>query len=157
MMNLKKIAEIGILGAMVAVSPIVGNTAYAETSSAPKTNNNYLMNLDQNPNYVLVYSHLGIGYYLDISSINIKQNDAKGRYWAQILVEVNMKTNEVGKYITQFYYYDRTDGATKKFNDSNKEWETIETYDPREAVQIESRGFSIGYLFAFQGGNPVNG
>lgn len=130
------------------------NTSFA--SNPPRTSTNYLMNLDDNPNYVLVYSHMGFGYYLDITSINIKQNDAKGRYWAQNLVEVNMITNEVGKNITQFYYYDRTDGSTKKYNSSNDEWETIETYDPREAVQIESRGFSIGYLFAFQGGNPVN-
>lgn len=143
-----------LLIAFSVIAVTIPNISYAATPA--KTTTQYLMNLDENPNYVLVWSHLGIGYYLDISSIDIKQNDFKGRYWAQNLVEVNMKTNEVGKYITQFYFYDRTTLATKKYNSSDKEWETIQTYDPREASQISSRGFSIGYMFAFQGGNPVN-
>lgn len=133
-----------------------GNNTRNFQNYKPVTKQQYILNLDNNPNYVLIYSKLGIGYYLDIQSIVVKENDSVMRWWSQAICSVNMETKQVGEYKIQSYSYDRTNGNTNMYNYSTKSWETIETYDPRESVQVESRGFSIGYIYAFQGGYPVN-
>lgn len=152
-MKFKKI----IISTMIASMIASGSVFATPTNVSSVHPEQQLLNLNDNPNYVLVYSNVGIGYYLDIASIVIKQNDAKGRYWAQNIISVNQKTGEFSAPITQFYYYDRTDNsdnATKMYNSSRESWEVIQPFDPRSQVQLESRGYYLGYLFAFQKGNP---
>lgn len=152
----KKIKK--MMATMMIATALGTGTAFATpTNTNSVVPKQQLMNLSDNPNYVLIYSNVGIGYYLDVTSITIKQDDDKGRYWAQNVIPVNQKTGQWSNPITQFYYYDRKDetaSATKMYDTSRKEWEVIEPFDPRSTVQLECRGYYLGYLFAFQKGNP---
>lgn len=159
-MKLKKVIAIALSAATIA-SVGVGCEAAKKASATPTMVQavavpQMLMNLDGNPNYLLVWNHVGTRFYIDLSSIIVKQNDSKMRWWAQNIIEVN----ESGKYIGQFtqeFCYDRTmdKNNTRQWNPDNRTWEVLDTYETNSRYQADARSYKLGYIFAFQGGNPV--
>ena len=148
------IAGIAVCGTIAFGNP---NTTYAEEATVQQRINvpQRLMNLYDNPNYVLIYENMGIGYYLDINSIVIKKNDEHMRFWAQNIIPINMKTGEYGNPSTIFYAFDRDKEYTERYNSDTQNWEVFQPFDCRKENQVEARAYSIGYIFAFQGGNPA--
>lgn len=158
-MKLKKSIAIALCATTLVSFGVMCEAADKKASATPTkvaavTVPQYPMNLDQNPNYVLVWHHLDTNYYLDLSSIIIKENDDKMRWWGQNIVEVDNN----GKYIKQFlkeYCYDRTIDNTRQWNPATRQWENLFTYDTNSRNQLEVRAYNLSYMFAFQGGNPV--
>lgn len=150
-MSLKKCIAITLItGSLFSASFAEATPTMTQAVSVPQE----LMNPNDNSNYVLVWTHLGSKYYIDISSIVIKQNDAKMRWWAENIVELNKN----GEYVSQFsreFCFDRTNGNTRMWNYNTTRWENLETYDCRSTSQVEARAYNLGYIFAFQGGNPL--
>lgn len=145
-----------IISAMVAGILSFGVHAYAMPTNvyhvfAPQEK----MNIFDNPNYILVQSHMGKGWYLDVSSIINKSSN--GEYaWSQNIVEVDIVNQIVtGEYKTQSYRYDDRNMKFKYLNTENGEWVDFDPFDIRERNQLNSRGFSLGFMSLFQGGNPV--
>ena len=113
-----------------------------------------LMNPNENSNYLLVWSNLGSKFYLDLSSIIIKENDDKIRWWAVNVVELNKE----GEYVRQFpreFCYDRTTDKTKMWDYNAKEWDEFFAYSTKTRIQLEARAFNLSFIFAFQGGFPL--
>lgn len=150
-MNIKKCIAVALVaGSIFSISSAEATPTMHQAVSVPQ----YTMNPNENANYVLVWSHLNSKYYIDLASIVVKENNAKMRWWAENIVELN-KNNE---YVNQFpreYCYDRTNGNTRMWNYGTGRWENLETYDCRSTNQLEARSYNLGYIFAFQGGNPV--
>ena len=158
-MKLKKSIAIALCATTLVSFGVMCEASDKKASATPTRTQavdvpQYLMNLDSNPNYVLVWHHLDTNYYIDLSSVVVKQNDDKIRWWAQNIVEID----NTGKYIKQFpreFCYDRTTDNTRQWNYSTKSWENLFTYDTISRNQLEARAYNLGYIFAFQGGNPV--
>jgi hypothetical protein len=114
------------------------------------------MNLDGNSNYVLVWNHIGTRFYIDLASIVVKENDDKMRWWGQNIIEVNEKGEYIGQF-TQEFCYDRTMdyNNTRQWNPDTRKWEVLDTYETNSRYQADARAYKLGYIFAFQGGNPV--
>lgn len=113
-----------------------------------------LMNPSENSNYLLVWSDLGSKFYIDLSSIVVKQNDDKIRWWAVNIVELNKN----GDYVKQFpkeFCYDRTTDKTKVWDSGSREWDEFFAYTTKQRVQLEARAFNLSFIFAFQGGFPL--
>lgn len=150
---MKKVLAATLLG-MSLMNPVGATPTMVQSVHAPQM----LMNVENNANYVLLWHHMDSNFYLDLSSIVVKENDDL-RWWAQNVVEID----ENGKYIKQYtqeFCLDTTvkkdvDAVTRQYNRDTKKWENMDSYDIRSRYQVESRGFNIGYLFAFQGGNPI--
>ena len=149
-MSLKKCIAITLItGSLFSASFAEATPTMTQAVTIPQE----LMNPNDNPNYVLVWTHLGSKYYVDLSSIVVKQNDDKMRWWAENVVE--LKNNE---YVAQFpreYCYDKTTKNTRQWNYNIGRWENINPFDTNTRVQFEVRAYNLGYLFAFQGGNPI--
>lgn len=150
---MKKVLAATLLG-MSLMNPVGATPTMVQSVHTPQM----LMNVENNANYVLLWHHMDSNFYLDLSSIVVKENDDL-RWWAQNVVEID----ENGKYIKQYtqeFCLDTTvkkdvDAVTRQYNRDTKKWENMDSYDIRSRYQVESRGFNIGYLFAFQGGNPI--
>ena len=136
------------------MNPIEATPTMVQAVYAPQMS----MNASDNTNYVLVWHHLDSSFYIDLASIVIKENDEL-KWWAQNVVELDKEGNYVKQY-TQEFCLDTTvkkdvDALTRMWNPDTKKWENINTFDTKSRSQVESRGFNIGYVFAFQGGNPI--
>ena len=150
-MNKKMIASVLAAGILSFGAPAYATPTNVHSVSAPQEH----MNIFDNPNYILVQSHLGKGWYLDVSSIVNKSFD--GEYaWSQNIVEVDIVNQKVtGAYKTQTYRYNDESMKFKYLNTKNGEWVDFDPFDIRERNQLDSRGFSLGFMSLFQGGNPV--
>ena len=152
--KVKKLLATTLLG-MSLMSPMVSATpTMTQAVNAPQMS----MNANDNTNYVLIWHHLDSSFYIDLASIVIKENDDL-KWWAQNVVELDEKGNYVKQY-TQEFCLDTTvkndvDAVTRMWNKDTKKWENINSFDTRSRYQAESRGFNIGYMFAYQCGNPV--
>lgn len=150
-MSLKKCIAITLItGSLFSFSPVEATPTMVQSVSVPQE----LMNPNENPNYVLVWTHLNSKYYIDLASIVVKENDDKIRWWAENIVELNKN----GEYVGQFpreYCFDRTNDNTRMWNAKMRVWETFGSYNCESLNQLDARAFNLGYLFAFQGGNPV--
>lgn len=139
-----------VTGSLFSFSFAEATPTMAQSVSVPQE----LMNPNENPNYVLVWTHLDSKYYIDLSSIVVKENDSKIRWWAENIVELNKN----GEYVRQFlknYCFDRTNDNTRMWNTRTGVWESFGTYNCESLNQLDARAFNLGYLFAFQGGNPI--
>lgn len=159
-MNLKKIIIAGMVGATVLSMGMNGEAAKKASATPTMTQSvtvpQMRMDLDGNTNYLLVWNRMGTRFYIDLSSIVVKQNDDKMRWWAQNIIEVN----EEGKYLgqsTQEFCCDRTmdHDFTRQWNPDNRTWEVLNPYETNSRYQNDARAYNLGYIFAFQGGNPV--
>lgn len=150
-MKLKKcIATALVAGSIFSFNFAEATPTNCQAVSVPQE----LMNPNENPNYLLVWTHLGSKFYLDLSSIIVKENDDKIRWWAVNVVELN-KSNE---YVNQFareFCYDRTNDHTRQWDYNAKEWDDLFTFSTKTRTQLEARAFNLSYIFAFQGGNPI--
>ena len=113
-----------------------------------------IMNPNENSNYLLVWSNLSSKFYIDLSSIIVKENDDKIRWWALNIVELNKNNAYVGQFPREFCY-DRTNDHTRVWDYNAKEWEDFFAYSTKSRMQLDARAFNLSYIFAFQGGNPV--
>ena len=154
-MKLKKLIAIALCGAAIAAynGEAQATPTMVQSVHVPQE----LMNAEGNNNYVLVWQHLGTKFYIDLTSIVVKEND-NVRWWAQNIIELD----ENGKYLGQFtqeFCLDMTSKKlyenTKQWNADTKQWESLNTYDTKSRNQADARAFNLGYMFAFQGGNPI--
>lgn len=139
-----------VVGSIFSFSYTEATPTMTQAVSIPQE----LMNPNENSNYLLVWSNLGSKFYLDLSSIIIKENDDKIRWWAVNVVELNKK----GEYVRQFpreFCYDRTTDKTKVWDYNAKEWDEFFAYSTKTRTQLEARAFNLSFIFAFQGGFPL--
>jgi hypothetical protein len=161
-MKLKKIIAIALSAATIASVGISAEAADKKDNGRDMTMRQAVimaqmpMNLDGNTNYLLVCNHSGIRFYIDLASIVIKEDDDKMCWWAQNIIEVNDEGKYVGQF-TQEFCYDRTMDKknTRQWNGDNRTWEVLDTYETNSRYQADARAYKLGYIFAFQGGNPV--
>lgn len=150
-MKIKKCITIALVaGSIFSVNFAEATPTNCQTVSVPQE----LMNPNENPNYLLVWTHLGSKYYIDLASIIVKQNDDKISWWAENIVELN-KNNEYKNQFAYEFCYDKTTQITEVWNSEARKWEYLNTFDRRSQNQLEARAYNLGYIFAFQGGNPV--
>lgn len=150
-MNIKQSIAIALVaGSIFSVPSAEATPTMVQSVSVPQE----LMNPNENPNYVLVWTHLDSKYYIDLSSIVVKENDSKIRWWAENIVELNKSGEYVGQFLKN-YCFDRTNDNTRMWNTRTGVWESFGTYNCESLNQLDARAFNLGYLFAFQGGNPI--
>jgi hypothetical protein len=160
-LKLKKAIAIALCGATF-LSVNIGETADKKASATPTmvqgvTIPQVLMNPNENANYVLIWHHFDSGYYIDLSSIVIKENDDL-KWWAQNIVEINDKGAYINQFTQEFCFDETVDKSyanTRQWDKNTRKWENLNIFDTRSRYQVDARGFSLGYIYAFQGGNPV--
>lgn len=139
-----------VIGSIFSFSYTEATPTMTQSVSIPQE----LMNPNENSNYLLVWSNLGSKFYIDLSSIVVKRDDDKIRWWAVNVVELNKK----GEYVRQFpreFCYDRTTDKTKMWDYNAKEWDEFFAYSTKTRIQLEARAFNLSFIFAFQGGFPL--
>lgn len=151
MMKIKNCIAVALVtGSLFSFSSVEATPTMTQAVTVPQE----VMNPSENSNYLLVWSNLGSKFYIDLSSIVVKENDDKMRWWALNIVELNKD----GDYVKQFpkeFCYDRTTDKTKVWDSGSREWDEFFAYTTKQRVQLEARAFNLSFIYAFQGGFPV--
>lgn len=111
--------------------------------------------LNGDHNYQLIYGHMGVAEYLDISSITVITNKYTKQYtWAQNEVEVNVdKGNAILGTETIWFSWvnDGSDNGAFYYSHTGKDgdWKSFDFYSTAGYMQSTTGGFSAGFYHAF--------
>ena len=110
----------------------------------------YSKYLNGDTNYVLVYGHMGVAFYLDKSSVVAKQDDSTAHAFAENILSVDSDGNITGN--QTYWYYQKVDSQdlyeAYKSNDGNH-WNSFEINDDSGAMAVVVQGFKYGWPIAF--------
>ena len=111
--------------------------------------------LNGDPNYLLLYGHMGGAEYLDISSITVVTNDPHKTYaWAQNEVAVNVdQGNAIINTKTKWYCWvnDGSDNGAFYYSltGNSGDWKSFDFYSTAGYMQSTTEGFRAGFSRAF--------
>jgi hypothetical protein len=109
--------------------------------------------LNGDTNYVLVYGHQGVSWYLDKSSVVIKQSDRQANAFACNIVIVDTNGNISG---TKTYWYDepcqRDNYNEACYSVNGTDWKVFNVNDTAGYMQVVVNGFKTGWKAAFGSG-----
>lgn len=99
-------------------------------------------------NYPMVYGHMGVTWYLDASSVVVKQDVYEGqdidRIWAENIISVA----EDGNAKTHTYWY-RDNCGTMYFHRDDADWQEFDPFSYYGTMQVVVNGCKLGWRIAF--------
>ena len=108
-------------------------------------------NWNGDTNYLLLYAQGGDAWYLDKSSIVVKQDLYDGtdidRVWAENIVMVRESSGEYEN--TRTYWFRDRSGDTMYTTNPRDKWSRFDTSDRAGYMQVTVRGFTTGWYYAF--------
>ena len=110
----------------------------------------YDKNLYGDDNYILVYGHMDVAWYLDKSSVVVKQNDKNAHAFAQNIVIVD-PTGKITKTKTYWYYQavKRDNYNEALFSEDGEKWKSFDVNSEFGFMQVVVNGFKTGWSVAF--------
>lgn len=130
----------------VMVLTLVSGIGITSNSSVTYAYDRYL---NGDTNYVLLYGHQGVSYYLDLSSVVAKQQDSVAHAFAQNVVTV--ADGNITDTKTYWYYQARnSDDDFEAFvSNDGKNWRRFKVNDFTGAMAVVVTGFRYGFAEAF--------
>lgn len=109
--------------------------------------------LNGDNNYVLVYGHQGVSWYLDKSSVVVKKSDREANAFACNIVIVDPDGNITGT--KTYWYYEpcqRDNYNEACYSINGNDWKVLNVNDTAGYMQVVVNGFKTGWKTAFGSG-----
>lgn len=135
---LKKFLGIVFILLMVAVIQLPN----AQAQSYPE-------NYNGDPNYPLVYGHMGVAYYLDKSSATVLQDNSDGSKFAVNIITVN-ESGDISNTQTFWYFRSNNESPSTAYSSSDgQRWRQFNVGETAGFMQVTVGGYKAGYYAAF--------
>lgn len=113
----------------------------------------YDKHLNGDTNYVLVYGHQGVSWYLDKNSVVVKKNDREANAFACIIVSVDPDGKITGSKTHWYYEPCQRDNYNEAYHSNDgKEWKPFNVKDTAGYMQVVVNGFMTRWKAAFGSG-----
>lgn len=133
------------IGMLIVILILLCGTCFAEGE--------YPDYLNGDINYPLVYGHMGMGFYLDKSSITIKENNKKtgSVIFAENIVQFNIDKNEFGKTYTIWFNepVDRKEFNVAYVSNDGENWRKFYVNDTHGYNMSTRNSFLLGWKSIF--------
>jgi hypothetical protein len=113
----------------------------------------YEQYLNGDTNYVIVYGHQGMSWYLDKSSVVVKESDQKANSFACNIVVVDVNGNITATKTYWYYEPCQRDNFNEAYcSNDGKSWNAFNVNDYAGSAQVVVNGFKTGWRAAFGSG-----
>jgi hypothetical protein len=140
--------RLSLIRFLMLVAVVVG-FAVSNTSQAQA----YDQYFNGDTNYVLIYGHQGNSWYLDKSSVVVKESSKKANAFACVVISVDVNGNVSGDKTYWYYQPCQRDNFNEAFySNDGKTWKSFNVNDSAGYMQVVIGGFKTGWKVAFGSG-----
>lgn len=108
--------------------------------------------LNGDTNYPLLYGHMGSAWYLDKSSVVVKQDDSVAHKFAEniIMVDADNGYSIINTGTLWFYQKLQRDDFFEAYTGNGEKWRSFEVNSSYGADQVVVNAFKLGWKAAFR-------